>query len=102
LRQLGNRQFHRAADWNSSNAFVLIDPRVRRQFRPGFLAQLLQILHALFRARLFVIASARHRPNDSEHNYAKQHKQKHDAQPRGKWRWGMCNPAERFGVGHFS
>jgi hypothetical protein len=70
LRQLGNGQFHRPADWNSSNAFVLIRPRVRREVLLGFLAQLFQILHALFCARLFVIAAAWRRPDDREHDYA--------------------------------
>jgi hypothetical protein len=102
LRQFGNRQFHRATDWNSSNAFVLIYPRVRGEILLGFLAQLFQIFHALCRPHLFVITSARGRSDYREHNYAKQHKQKHNAQPRGKWRRGMCNPAKRFGVGHFN
>jgi hypothetical protein len=78
LRQVSDRQFHRPTNWNASNAFVLVDPGVRRQVLFGFLTHGFQLFHALFRARFFVIASARHGPNYREHDYAKQCEEKHD------------------------
>jgi hypothetical protein len=78
LRQVSHCQFHRPTNWNASNAFVLIDPGVRRQLLFGFLAQGFQLFHALSCPRFFVIASARHGPNNREHDYAKQCEEKHD------------------------
>jgi hypothetical protein len=102
LRQLGYRQVHRAADGDAGNAFVLINPSVRRQLLLAFLVQGLQLFHALFRTGLFVIASAWRGPHYSEHDYAEQRKEEHNPEPRGKWGGRVCNPAKRFGVGHFS
>jgi hypothetical protein len=63
LRQIDNRDFHRAIDRDSGNAFVFINPRVRRELLLGFFVQRLQLFHALFCARLFVITCARRRPD---------------------------------------
>jgi hypothetical protein len=84
LRQLSNGQFHGAADGDASNAFGLIDPRVRRQLLLGFVAQGFQFFHALLRARLFVITSTRRGTNYREYDYAEQRKEKHNRQPRGE------------------
>jgi hypothetical protein len=59
FRQLGNRQFHGALDWDASDALVFVDPTISGQSLVGFLSQGLQILHALFCPGFFVIASTR-------------------------------------------
>jgi hypothetical protein len=68
LRQAGNCDFHRAIDWDSGNAFALINPCVRREFLLAFFVQRLQPFHALFCARFFVITCARRRPYDRKHD----------------------------------
>jgi hypothetical protein len=55
LREVGNCQFHGAVDRNSGNAFVFIDPRVRREVLFVFFLQRVQFFHALPCARFFVI-----------------------------------------------
>jgi hypothetical protein len=55
LRQVGYGEFHRAIDRDSGNAFVFINPRVRREILFVFFLQRVQFLHALLCARFFVI-----------------------------------------------
>jgi hypothetical protein len=55
LRQISNCKFHGAVDRDSGNAFVLIDPRVRREILFVFFLQRFQFFHALLCARFFVI-----------------------------------------------
>jgi len=68
LRQVGDCKFHRAIDRNSGNAFIFIEPCVRREFLLVFFAQRLQLFHALFCACFFVITCARRRPDHREHD----------------------------------
>ena len=86
LRQVGNCDFHRAIDRDSGNAFVLIDPRVRREVLLGFFVQRLQFFHALFCARFFVITCARRRPDHREHDETEQNEETHNTEPCGEWR----------------
>jgi hypothetical protein len=67
-----------------SDASVLVDPTVGRERLCSLIANGLQILHAFFRARLFVSASTRRRANDGEDDYAEKRKKKHDPNPRGQ------------------
>jgi hypothetical protein len=102
LRQLGNCQFHGTLDRDASDTFVFVDPTITGQSLIGFLAHSLQILNALFRPGFFVIASTRRRPNDREHNHAKNGKEKHDPEPRRPWSARMSNLTKRFGLSHVS
>jgi hypothetical protein len=91
LRQLGNCQFHGALNRDASDAFVFVGPTISRQSLVGFLAQRLQILHALFRPGFFVITSTRRRPNDREHDHTKKRKEHNDPEPHGPWGARMGN-----------
>jgi hypothetical protein len=102
LRKVGNCQFHGALNGDTSNAFVLVDPSVRRQLLFGFLTQGFQFFHALFCPRFLVITSPRRRADYRKHKDAEQCEEKHDPQPCGQRSARMCNLANRFGVGHFS
>jgi hypothetical protein len=102
LRQLGNCQFHGALDGDASEAFVFVDPTIIRQSLVGFLAQRLQIFHALFRTGFFVIASTRRRPNDREDDHTKKRKEKHDPKPHRQRSTRMDNLTQGFCVGHIS
>jgi hypothetical protein len=68
LGQVGNCEFHRAIDRYSGNAFIFIEPRVRREFFLIFFVQRLQLFHALFCAGFFVITRARRRSDHCEHD----------------------------------
>jgi hypothetical protein len=70
LSQLGGGHFHRAADRDANNTFVLVDPSVRIQRLLRVFAHGFQSFHALFRPLLFVITSARRGANHHEHNQA--------------------------------
>jgi len=83
LRKLGGRQLHRATDRDVNNAFVLINPSVRVQRFLRVFLRGLEIFHPLLRPRLFIVTSARHGPNDREHDYAEQCEEKDYPQPRG-------------------
>jgi hypothetical protein len=102
LRQVGNCDFHRAIDGDSGNAFVLIDPRVRRELLLAFFAQRLQLFHALFCARFFVITRARRRPDYREYDETEQNEETDNAEPRGEWRTRVGNAGSGLGLGHFS
>jgi len=102
LRQLGNSQLHRALDRDASNAFVLVDPTISSQSLGGVLARSLQVFHAFFRPRFFVIASARRRANHGKHDQTEKRKEKHYPKPRGEWSARMGNLTKRFGVSHVS
>jgi len=102
LCQLSSRQLHGTTDWDSSNAFALVHPGVRRQRFLCVVAHGLQSFHALFRARLFIIAAARQWTDHREHDHAEQGKKKHNAEPRGQWGARVSNLANRFGVGHIN
>jgi hypothetical protein len=91
LRQIGNCDFHRAIDRDSGNAFILIDPCVRREFLLAFFVQRLQLFHALFCARFFVITCARRRPDDREHDETEQNEETHNTEPCGEWRARVGN-----------
>jgi hypothetical protein len=93
LRQLGHCDSHRAIDWDAGNAFVLIDPRVRRQVLLRFFVQRLQSFHALLCACFFVISCARRRPDYGEHDETEQNKEKYNTKPRGEWRARVGNDA---------
>ena len=93
LRQVGNCHFHRAIDRDSGNAFVLIDPCVRREFLLAFFVQRLQLFHALFCARFFVITCARRRPDQREHDETEQSKETYNTEPCGEWRTRVGNAA---------
>jgi hypothetical protein len=92
LRQIGNRDFHSAVDWDSGNAFALIDPCVRGEFLLTFFVQRLQPFHALFCARFFVIACARRRSDYRQHDETKQNKETHNTEPCGEWCARVGNP----------
>jgi hypothetical protein len=83
LRQVGNSQLHRALDRDASNAFILVDPAISRQSLFRFLARSLQIFHAFFCARFFIIASTRPWTNYGEHDHTEKHEKQHDPKPRG-------------------
>jgi hypothetical protein len=68
LRQVGDCKLHGAIDWDPGNAFALIDPCECREFLLVFFVQRLQLFHALFRARFFVITCARRRPDHRKHD----------------------------------
>jgi hypothetical protein len=91
LRKLGNRDFHRAIDRDSGNAFVFVNPSVRRKLLLGFLAQRLQFFHPLFCARFFVITCARRRPDHCEHNETEQDEETYNTEPCGEWRARVGN-----------
>jgi hypothetical protein len=91
LCQLGNRQFHGTVNRDASETFGFVDPAICGQSVVGFLAQSLQILHALFCPGFFVIASALGRPNDRQHDYTKKCKEKNDPEPHGPWSTRMGN-----------
>jgi hypothetical protein len=91
LRQLGNCQFHGTLNWNASEALVFVDPTISGQSFVDFLAQSLQILHALFRTGFFVITSPRCRSNDRQHDHTKKRKEKNDPEPDGQWSTRMGN-----------
>jgi hypothetical protein len=93
LRQIGNRDFHRALDRDSRNALVLINPRVRREVLLGFFVQRLQSFHPLFCAGFFVITCARRWPDHSEHDEAEQNEEKYNTEPCGEWRARISNCA---------
>jgi hypothetical protein len=92
LRQVGNGDFHRAIDWDSGDAFALIDPRVRRELLLGFFVQLLQVFHALFCARFFVITCARRGPDHRKHDETKQGEKTYNTEPCGEWHPRVGNP----------
>jgi hypothetical protein len=83
LCQLGNCQFHGTLDRDVCKAFGFVDQTISGQSLVGFLAQSLQILHALFCPDLFVIASTLRRSNDRQHDYTKKRKEKNDPEPHG-------------------
>jgi len=83
LRQFGNRQFHRALNWDARNAFVLVDPTVGRKCLCSLVASGFQIIHALFCTRFFVIASTRRGTNHCEHDYTEEREKKHNPEPCG-------------------
>jgi hypothetical protein len=91
LGQVGNCKLHRTIDWDAGNAFVLIDPRVRREVLLGFFVQGLQLFHALFCARFFVITCARRRPDYREHDETEQNEETNNTKPRGEWRTRVGN-----------
>jgi hypothetical protein len=91
LCQLGNCQFHGTVNRDASETFGFVDPAICGQSVVGFLAQSLQILHALFCPGFFVIASALGRPNDRQHDYTKKCKEKNDPEPHGPWSTRMGN-----------
>jgi hypothetical protein len=93
LRQIGNCDFHRAIDRDSGNAFVLIDPCVRREFLLAFFVQRLQLFHALFCARFFVITCAGRRPDDRQHDETEQNEETYNTEPCGEWRARVGNTA---------
>ena len=93
LRQVGDRDFLRAIDRDSGNAFVLIDPCVRRKFLLAFFVQRLQLFHALFCARFFVITCARRWPDHREHDETEQNEETHNTEPCGEWRARVGNTA---------
>jgi hypothetical protein len=76
---------------DASETFGFVDPAICGQSLVGFLAQSLQILHALFCPGFFVIASALGRPNDRQHDYTKKCKEKNDPEPHGPWSTRMGN-----------
>lgn len=91
LCQLGNCQFHGTLNRDASEAFGFIDPAISGQSLVGFLAQSLQILHAFFCPGFFVIASALRRPNNRQHDYTKERKEKNDPEPHGQWSTRLGN-----------
>jgi hypothetical protein len=93
LRQVGNCKFHRAIDRDSGNAFVLIDPCVRRELLLAFFVQRLESFHALFCARFFVITCARRWSDHREHDETEQNEETHNTKPRGEWRARVGNAA---------
>jgi hypothetical protein len=82
-RQFGDGQFHGTINWDTSKAFVLVDPAVSSQSLFRFLAQSFQIIRAFFCARFFVIAFPGRGTNDGDHDYTKEREKKHDPEPRG-------------------
>jgi hypothetical protein len=94
LCQPGNCQFHGTLNRDASETFGFVDPAICGQSLVGFLAQSLQILHALFCPGFFVIASALGRPNDRQHDYTKKCKEKNDPEPHGPWSTRMGNLAK--------
>ena len=102
LCQLGNCHFHGTLNRDVSEAFGFIDPAISGQSLVGFLAQSLQILHALFRPDLFVIACALGRPNDRQHDYTKERKEKNNPEPHRQWSARLGNLTKGFGSCHIS
>jgi hypothetical protein len=102
LRQIRNSQFHGAIDRDSGNAFSLIEPRVRGKFFLIFFAQRLQLFHALFFARFFVITCTRRRPDYREHDETEQKEETHNTKPCGQWRARVGDAMSWLGLGHFS
>jgi hypothetical protein len=68
LCEVGNCDFHRLIDRDSGNAFVFIDPCVRREFLLALFVQRLQLFDPLFCTHFFVITCARRRPDHREHD----------------------------------
>lgn len=77
--QIDERQFHCPLDWDTNDAFTLVDPTVGGEGCGILFALRFQFCFAIGGPFPLVIGSACHRANQGEHNETKHQKQQNDA-----------------------